>query len=146
MSISKTANEALVYWAKLEREKLPKNILVLISLAKQDLYYGPLSQEDAVAMNDGDPIEWHGFESSVEMIKKSLENIHVDDVWVDIQVGEVLLVEQKGFMGENPDYDPNDPESEEKIWCEPNWEDIYHVSSHQVKEAILGNKELASYF
>lgn len=121
---------ALNNWA--QRKKLTEKERKAINMAIGNLY----SSQRIEGMTWGE---------CIKVIKKALEKVHVDEVWVDIQSDEVYEKEPKAYMDENPDYDPEDPESEEKIWYEPSWEDYVNVSLREVKAAILGDKELCSY-
>lgn len=132
----------LAEWIKEERKKLDPRIEKLIALAKWNLYYGPNMEGQ-----DTEEVKWPGFEEACKEISKGLEAMHNGDVWVDTNAGEVLTTEPQpdSYEDANPDYDPEDEDSEEFITVTNpvNWEDYTLVEWRQTKHLMLG--ELAQY-
>jgi hypothetical protein len=137
--------EPLEEWAEAEKQKMGRRICQLIALAKWYLWYGPnmKGQDDPKDNKSGSKVRWPGWEAALREIRDALENIHTDEVWIDGQFGNVQTSEPEGFWDDNPDFDEEDENSEEKIWQEPCWEDYYHATDREVRQALLG--ELAEY-
>jgi hypothetical protein len=145
--MQKGVERAMAKWAKKERAKLSHRIRQLIMLAIWDLYYGPIgSNEDARNLQDETkgPVEnWPGYSKACDEIRKALDDLP-SELWIDLQCEEAFTDKPEGEYLENPDYDPEDEDSEEKEWCEPNWEDFYMVELREIKAAIVGDTELVN--
>lgn len=116
--MSNVIKQTLSEWARRERQQLPRKIRRLIHQAEFSLHYGPHSEPG-----------YPGFETACRIIA---EHVPCDDVWIDVQCGEVLVGEPEPYVDEDTD---------ELI--EPSWEDYVTVDAQTAKRAILG--ELAAY-
>lgn len=75
--------------------------------------------------------------------RKALDDLP-SELWIDIQCEEAFTDKPEGEYLENPDYDPEDEDSEEKEWIEPCWEDFYKAELREIKAAIVGDTELVN--
>lgn len=124
MSLVNRANDIVDKWVE---DQVPADIRRLVSMARFDLYYGPL---EVGFRDEGDPNEpYPGFSEACDRISRCLEDI-IEDVWVDMDCEDVSTSEPEGF------YDGDE-------WIEPFLENVYHFDRGDVKRAYLG--ELASY-
>lgn len=145
----KIADRALSKWAGEQKAALHPRIQRLIALANWDLYYGPTmdGQDDDEDTEDGSKVRYPGFSEACREISDAIEGI-VQDVYIDIQCEHVQTSEPEpdSYEDANPDYDPDDEDSEEFITVvnEVCWEDWHKVDAKEVKAALVGG-ELAQH-
>jgi hypothetical protein len=137
--MDKIVQRVLDQWGREQRNKLSERVHFLISCAKWDLSFGPANGNEL----DTDEFTYPGWKRALDEIADGLESIHIDDIWINIQFEDVSTSEPEGCWLENPEYDPNDENSEPQEWVEPDWEDIYHIDAKTVRRAIVG--ELSEY-
>lgn len=124
--------------------QMPDTIKRLLSLAKVDLEEGPLYLDKdgnrcSEFDNDAEPFD---FNSACRKIRNFFEDIGC--LYVD-EDGCVHTSEPEGFteLEANPDFDPDDPESDEEVEVyygpTPYWE----VPRHRIIERLTGT--LAPY-
>jgi hypothetical protein len=150
MTRCKTTDRAMTAWAKEVLAALPHRVRVLIALAKWDLYNGPLYREHARDLqdeSDGPVEEWPGFSKATDELKEALAE-HATDVYVDLQseTASTHAPQDDEYEDANPDYDPDDDESEETITVRNavDWSDYATVSASDAISYLVGD-ELAKY-
>lgn len=132
MTITELMNQAIR-----DHFEIPGDVIRQASLASWDLHYGPsgggLEDED----ENGEPV-YLGFTEACSKVSEWCDD-NLSEVWYDIQSGEVLLSEPKGYYdGEDIDDNGNSP------WVEPDWEDFIHFELDDVKRVVF-DKELAAH-
>lgn len=79
---------ALNKWASEQRKKFTEKERKAINMAIGNLY-------------NSQRIEGITWGECIKVIKKALEKVHIDEVWVDIQSDEVCEKKPEGYMDEN---------------------------------------------
>lgn len=147
MAVAAWTERAMTKWGEEEKAKLHPRIRKLITLALYCLWHGPdmRGQSDRRDTKSGSKVKWPGWDEAIREIREAVEG--VGDVWVDTQAEIVMDSEPEPDVYEdvNPDYDPDDPESEEFIevtnYPEPG--DIVRVDRKDALEYIV--LDLAEY-
>lgn len=148
MAIDTTVDNALSKWIEERKKYLHKRVLRLIALAQWDLYYSNMDgQDDDEDTDDGEKVVYPGFVAACWEISNGIENLP-REVWVNIQWEGVEESEPQSdsYEDENPDYDPNDNNSEPFVTVtnEVDWSDYRKIEWGQIKAALVGG-ELAKY-
>lgn len=145
MTINDTAKATAAEWLK---GKLSARVLRLIALADWSLHCGPDmdGQDDGEDSEDGSLVKWSGFESACDEIRAAFDDLP-GELWVDTQSDNVSESEPEAdeYEDVNPDYDPEDEDSEEFVTVQvfPEWGDYRKFEGAELRRLVLG--EMAEY-
>lgn len=127
------ATRELHRFADEKRGELAANVRTLIHQARMDLHYGSYRVGE----------NYPGFMEAMQTIRSAVDDLGVDDVWIDWDAGEVMETEPEGHEIANPYWSVHDPDGEPSSWIEPHWETITRFDRGEVIRAMLG--DLADY-